>query len=121
MKGVSSCDINVNRQNIDTIDSSQCKAMEGTNKHDHHLHILYYNARSIVSKLDELHAIVQIKQPHIVCIVETWLPSDIMDNELQLPGYQHMRLDRNRHGGGILMYVHNMISCKVLVNAILSS
>ena len=43
--------------------------------------------------------------PDIICIVETWLSSDILDSEVTLPGYQVHRLDRNRHGGGILVYV----------------
>ena len=40
-----------------------------------------------------------LRQPHIVCIVETWLSSDISDSD------QLFRLDRNRHGGGMGMYV----------------
>ena len=97
-------------------DSFQSKAIEGTSECKKCLHILYYNARSILSKCDELHAIiVQMKQPHILCIVQTWLSPDITDNELQLPCYQLVRLDRNRHGGSVLLYVHNMISCKVLI------
>ena len=50
-----------------------------------------------------------------MCIVETWLSVDITDNELHLPSYQLLRLDRNRHGGGILIYVHNMFSYKLLI------
>ena len=71
----------------------------------HCLSVLYYNARSILSKLDELHA---IRQPHIV---ETWLSPDVSDKELNLPGYQLLPLDKNRHGGGILMYVADLLSC----------
>ena len=82
----------------------------------HCLSVLYYNARRILPKLDELHAIMLIRQPHIVCIVETWLSPDVSDKELNLPGYQLLRLDRNRHGGGILMYVADLLSCKVLVS-----
>ena len=82
---------------------------------DKHRRILYYNARSLLPKLDELHALITIKTPHIVCIVETWLSSDILHNELQLPGYQVLRLDRDRHGGGVLMYIHDLLSYKVLV------
>ena len=38
-----------------------------------------------------------------------------MDNELLLPDYQVHRLDRNRHGGGIALYTHNSLSCRVLL------
>ena len=33
------------------------------------------------------------------------MSSDILHNELQLPDYQVLRLDRDRHGGGVLMYI----------------
>ena len=51
----------------------------------------------------------------MVCIVETWLGEEITDSEFSLPDYQLYRLDRNRHGGGVLMYVHKSFSCKVLL------
>ena len=51
----------------------------------------------------------------VVCIVETWLGEEITDSEISLPDYQLYRLDRNRHGGGVLMYVHKSFSCKVLL------
>ena len=43
-------------------------------------------------------------------IVETWLEHNISDNEIHLPGFQLYWLDRNRHGGGVVMYAqHNLI------------
>ena len=76
------------------------------------LSILYYNARSILSKHIEFRLAVEGNKPDIVCIVETWLSSDILDSEVCLPGYQLHRRDRNRHGGGILVYVQNSyVSC----------
>ena len=37
---------------------------------------------------------------------------DMADSELPIPNYQVIVLDRNRHGGGGLMYVHNCLSYK---------
>jgi len=79
------------------------------------LNILYYNARSLLPKMDELRVLVDTQQPHIVSIVETWLSSEISDNEIFLQGYQVLRLDRNRHGGGILMFIHESLVPKVVV------
>ena len=45
--------------------------------------------------------------PHIICIVETWLSNEISSAEIYIPGYQIYCKDRNRQGGGILMYVVN--------------
>ncbi len=57
---------------------------------------------------------VDTLQPHIICIVETWLSSDIADNEISISGFQLFRHDRNRHGGGVLTYVSNMFFVSVL-------
>ena len=70
------------------------------------MNIVYYNARSLLPKIDELRAITETESPDVICIVETWLSNDISDNELVIPDYQIFRRDRDRHGGGVLMYVH---------------
>ena len=50
--------------------------------------------------LDELCATYK---PDMLCLVETWLCTDISNNEIMIPGCQQHWLDRNRHGGGILL------------------
>ena len=67
------------------------------------LPILYFNPRSLLPKFDELLILCETYTPGIVCIVESWLSEDIEDSELIIPNYQVLRLDRNRHGGGILL------------------
>lgn len=52
-------------------------------------------------------------KPDLVCIVESWLSPDISNNEIFLYNYQIQRLDRNRHGGGILIFIHCSLSFKV--------
>jgi len=69
------------------------------------LSVLYYNAWSVLPKLDNLAATCLTCSPDIVCIVESWLCSDISENEISLPNYSIIKLDRNRQGGGILLYV----------------
>ena len=56
-------------------------------------------------KFDDLCAVIAALNPDIVCIVESWLCSDISVSEISVPGYQIIRLDRNRHGGGVLFYL----------------
>ena len=53
-------------------------------------------------------------QPHVICIVETWLDESILDEEICLENCDLIRLDRHRHGGGVLMYVHNCLSHSVV-------
>ena len=49
------------------------------------LKILYFNARSILPKLDDLTALVDTHNPDIVCIVESWLNVDMIDMEIDIP------------------------------------
>ena len=72
--------------------------------------ILYYNARSILPKHDELCLVVEVNNPDIVCIVESWLGHDVRDQEIAIPNYNIFRLDRNRHGGGILIILRTPTS-----------
>ena len=41
------------------------------------LFILYFNARSVLPKFDELQAVSLMLDPDIICITETWLSSEI--------------------------------------------
>ena len=78
------------------------------------LKILYYNARSLLPKFDELLILADSHNPDVICITESWLSVDIQDSEILIPGYQSLRHDRNRHGGGILMYVSHRFTVKLL-------
>jgi len=40
-------------------------------------------------------------------LTETWLDASISDHELCIPGYSVLRRDRNRRGGGVLLYVRS--------------
>ena len=44
------------------------------------LSVLYYNARSLFPKLDDLRTNVMVKKPDVVCIVEIWLSEDISNH-----------------------------------------
>ena len=49
----------------------------------------------------------------IFTISETWLNSEITDDEISIPGYTFSRNDRNgRSGGGTLAFVRNGILTK---------
>ena len=93
-----------------------CNFLCGSELNNSELSIWYYNARSILPKLDELRLICASEKPDIVCIVETWVDDAIEDNELCVDGYNIVRLDRNRHGGGVLLYSKQCLSVRVLLN-----
>ena len=76
---------------------------------------MYFNCRSLLPKFDELAALCSTNMPDVVCLVETWLCSDILDTEISIPNYSIVRLDRNRHGGGVAMYIRNSLSYNVVL------
>ena len=84
---------------------SQCKSFS----------VMYFNCRSILPKSDELAALCAANNPDAVCLVETWLSDDVLDNEIFIPNYSIVRLDRNRHGGGVAIYIHCTITYNVLL------
>ena len=66
------------------------------------LKCVYLNARSIVSKMNELRRMADDTQPDIIGITETWTKPDMGDAEFGLAGYKMFRKDRlvKRGGGG---------------------
>lgn len=64
--------------------------------HQNKLSILYYNACSLLPKIEYLAATCLACNPDIVRFVESWLCSDIDDNEVSLHNYLVVRLDINR-------------------------
>ena len=76
--------------------------------------ILYLNARSILPKLDELHVLFLVNNYKTICIVESWLSNDIENSELFILGFIIFRRDRNRHGGGIIVFVRNSLPSTIL-------
>ena len=68
--------------------SSSTQHTSNPNQSCPQLKLFYFNARSIVPKLDELLTLVQCEHPDVICIVESWLNSDILDSEISIPGYQ---------------------------------
>ena len=43
---------------------------------------------------------------------ETWCDETIHDSEIELPGYNLLRRDRRRDGGGVALYIKNGINVK---------
>ena len=72
-----------------------------------------FNSVVVPGKLEELHHTVLQNEASVIGITETWLSSEINSNSLLLSGYQDPeRRDRDRHGGGVMVYVSNSISYK---------
>ena len=50
-----------------------------------------------------------------MCLVETWHSGDVLDREVSIPNYTIVTLDRNRHGGGVAMYIQDSVDYNVIL------
>ena len=85
------------------------------------LSFCHINIRSLLKKsdcgprIDHLYNYACIDNHFdIIALTETHLSIDIDDNELMLDGYDIFRLDRNRHGGGVMLYCRSELRGKLL-------
>ena len=74
------------------------------------LHLIHLNINSLLSKIDELRAIAKKSRAAVIGITESKLNESVTDGEINIDGYEVIRSDRNRHGGGVACYIRNDIS-----------
>jgi len=73
----------------------------------------YLNIRSLIKNIDELRIHLSNQKYDILSINETMLDSSISNNEINISGYDVVRKDRNRNGGGVALYIRNVIDYKI--------
>ena len=74
----------------------------------------HLNINSIRNKFDTLDNIV--KAFDIFLISESKLDNTFPINQFAIGGYKVFRRDRNRFGGGLILYINENIPCKPLSN-----
>ena len=74
------------------------------------LHFIHINTRSLIPKLDEIRIIAHKTRAACICLTETWLDDSVPDAEVHIDKYLIQRRDRNRHGGGVLIYIRSDLS-----------
>lgn len=52
---------------------------------------------------------IELTHPHVVIGTESWLDNTISDSEMFPSGYTVYRNDRNCHGGGVFVLIHDSI------------
>ena len=85
--------------------------------HSRAIKYLYFNARSINNKIEDLHGLLEgklfsNKTFDIIAISETWLndshPNSLLTNAMH---YNVYRKDRSNRGGGVCLMVNDILSC----------
>ena len=67
------------------------------------LHFLHISINSLLSKKDEIRCIANKTKAAIIGITESKLDHTVPDSEVNFPGYDILRCDRNKNGGGLLV------------------
>ena len=74
------------------------------------------NINSLTKHTDELRILVFDYSIDIISINETKLDDTIKSCEVHIPGYEFIRRDRNRQGGGLSFYIKTSINFVVCSN-----
>ena len=69
------------------------------------LHFTHLNIRSLLPKLSQLKLTIKDTNAAVLSFSETWLDDSISDNEVEIEGCNIVRLDRNREGGCVCVYM----------------
>jgi hypothetical protein len=72
------------------------------------------NIASLPKHIDEVRILLATSKFDILAINETRLDRSISDDLASISNYDIIRFDRNRHGGGVCIFVNNSISYRNL-------
>lgn len=70
----------------------------------------HLNVNGLKGKLSEIRMFLSNTRLDILAISETKLSSDITSSEISVEGYNIIRKDRDRNGGGVLLYHRETIT-----------
>ena len=76
------------------------------------------NVNSLMLHIDEIRLLIKELGIHILAINETKIDKNVHDDLVSIDGYTIKRYDRNRFGGGVTVYIKDIIfdKCTVRVN-----
>ena len=70
------------------------------------------NINSLLRQADELCLMLPNSKIGVFAVNESKIDSSITDNEISVPGYNMIRIDRNKYGGGVVVYTREVHSFK---------
>ena len=73
------------------------------------LHFVHLNTNSIKAEVKELKLIALHTNVTIIGISESKHDETLLDKDIQIKGYNILRSDRNRYGGGVACYIRDYI------------
>ena len=73
------------------------------------LKLAHLNINSLLPKISYVRILLSKTKLDVLVVSETKIDDTISDNELKIDGYEIYRQDRNRHGGGVLFFVSDLL------------
>ena len=70
---------------------------------------LHLNINGLLNEIDELRYVARTSNAAVIGITETKLDNTVYDSEVAVDGYNIVRNNRNRNGGGLACYILNNI------------
>ena len=92
------------------VDPLSVVSMEYISKKRHALHLSFMNINSILPKIDEIRYIAKLTNATVIGLSETKLDNTVLRSELEIEGYDLVRSNRSRRGGGLACFVKSSIS-----------
>ena len=77
------------------------------------LKIAHLNITTLYPKIDHLRFLLSNCGLDVLCLNEIRLDCSINDNEVHINGYNLIRKDRNRLGGGVTIYIKDTANFKL--------
>ena len=74
------------------------------------LHFLHSNTRSLIPKIPDIRLLLSRTKATVLAVSETWLDSSVKDGEIAIPGFNVVRRDRNRNGGGVALFISDSVA-----------
>ena len=74
------------------------------------LKIASLNINSLLRHVDELRLMLSDSEIDVFAINESKIDNSVKDSEISIPGYNMIRKDRNRFGGGVVVYIRETYS-----------
>ena len=84
--------------------------------------ILHVNIQGLTSHISEIRQLVTDNKPLVVCIGETHVTSDIIECEIDIPGYNTVICHSNsRHTGGVIVYIQGCLNIQCWARILLTT
>ena len=71
------------------------------------MHFIHLNINSILPKIDEIRYIAKLTNATVIGLSETKLDNAVLSSKREIEGYDLIRSDRSRRGGGVAGFVKN--------------